>query len=251
MSATPAWPPGSTPRLFIDSPLSQGLDVRIDTGQAHYLLSVMRIKTGAPIRLFDDRTGEWLAEVSIIGKRDLILTIVGKLRERDAVPDLWLLAAPIKKARIDWVAEKACELGIARYQPVITRRTVIERLNLDRLRAHMIEAAEQCGRTALPFVAEPEKLAVILKSFDAGRRLFFADEAGGMPMLEAVKTYPGPAALLVGPEGGFDQQERDALNVMPSAIGVSLGPRILRAETAALTAISIWMSVNGDWAEPI
>ena len=150
MPATPAWPPQSTPRLFVESPLADSIELSVSGPQAHYRISVMRMKIGSPIKLFDSMSGEWLAEVAIIGKRDLILRVTGQLRAREAVPDIWLLAAPIKKARIDLVAEKACELGVARYQPVITRRTVIERLNMDRLRSYMVEAAEQCGRTMLP-----------------------------------------------------------------------------------------------------
>ncbi len=247
MLATPAWPPESCPRLFVDEPLADGQQVRIVGGQAHYLLSVMRIKQGALIKLFDDRSGEWLAEASVLGKRDLILTVAGLLRPREDVPDLWLLAAPIKKARIDLVAEKACELGVARYQPVITRRTIVERMNLDRLRAHMIEAAEQCGRTALPVITEPAKLSAVLKEWPQDRTLFFADETGGLAMADAVRTHAGPAAILIGPEGGFDPEERDQIRALPNSIGVSLGPRILRAETAALAAISIWMALQGDW----
>jgi 16S rRNA (uracil1498-N3)-methyltransferase len=220
------------------------MDLRIDGPQAHYLIHVMRLREGAAVKLFDDQTGEWLGEITALAKRDLILSVSGQLREREAVPDLWLLAAPIKKARIDLVVEKACELGVARYQPVITRRTIIERLNLDRLRAHMIEAAEQCGRTALPELGEPVKLATLLKSWPAERTLYFADETGGVTFAPS----PGPAAILIGPEGGFDDEERAAIRALPQAVGISLGPRILRAETAAIAAISVWMCAAGDWA---
>lgn len=247
MPATPAWPPDSTPRLFVETPLSHGLQLRIDAAQAHYLLSVMRMKAGDPVRLFDDGSGEWLAIAQAVGKRDLVVEITGQLREREAVPDLWLCAAPIKKGRIDWVAEKACELGVARLVPVLTRRTVVDRLNLDRLRAHMIEAAEQCGRTALPELAEPVKLAALLKDWPAERALFFADENGGVPAAEAMAAHKGPAAILVGPEGGFDDAERAAIRAVPQAVGIGLGPRILRAETAAAAAVAIWMAAAGDW----
>ena len=243
MTATPAWPPDSCPRLFVDTLLSDGQEVRVEGGQAHYLISVMRLKVGEPVKLFDSRSGEWLAKALIIGKRDLILLVTGHLRALEPVPDLWLLAAPIKKARIDLVAEKACELGVVRYQPVITRRTIIERINLDRLRAHMIEAAEQCGRTALPELAEPVKLAALLKDWPKERTLYFADEAGG----ETFAPLPGPAAILIGPEGGFDETERAAIRALPQSVAISLGPRILRAETAALAAISVWMATVGDW----
>jgi 16S rRNA (uracil1498-N3)-methyltransferase len=247
MTATPAWPPQSTPRLFIDTLLSLGLTLPIDGVQAHYLISVMRMKQGAPIKLFDNQSGEWLAEVSAVAKRSLTVSVTGHLRHKEPVPDLWLLAAPIKKARIDMVAEKACELGVALYRPVITRRTIIERTNMDRLRAHMIEAAEQCGRTALPVIAEPQKLSALLGDWPADRHLFFADEAGGIPFAQAANANPGPAAILIGPEGGFDDRERAAIGALPQAVPVSLGPRILRAETAAFAAISIWMSAVGDW----
>ncbi|MBO9713076.1 16S rRNA (uracil(1498)-N(3))-methyltransferase [Sphingomonas sp.] len=246
MPATPAWPPQSAPRLFVERPLALGA-LRIDGPQAHYLLSVMRLKAGDPLRLFDDATGEWLALARHLGKRDLIVEVTAQLGEREAVPDLWLCAAPIKKGRVDWVAEKACELGVARLVPVLTRRTVVDRLNLERLRAHMIEAAEQCGRTALPELAEPVKLAALLKAWPAGRALFFADEAGGAPALEAMRAHPGSAAILVGPEGGFDDDERAAIKALPQAVGIALGPRILRAETAAAAAVTLWMGAAGDW----
>lgn len=210
----------------------------------------MRVKSDDPIKLFDDRTGEWIAIAESVGKRDLMITVKSYLRPREDVPDLWLLAAPIKKARIDLVAEKASELGVALYQPVLTRRTVIERLNLDRLQAHMIEAAEQCGRTALPRLREPEKLPALLRDWPEGRTLFFADEGGGIQMADAVRRNPGPAAILIGPEGGFDNDERELIRSLPHAVPVSLGPRILRAETAAISAITVWMSVAGDWAQP-
>lgn len=245
MPATPAWPPASLPRLFVDQPLAEDGEIRIEGNQAHYLTGVMRLKVGAQVKLFDDRTGEWLAGIEHLGKRDLILHVEGHLRPREAAPDLWLLAAPIKKGRIDWMAEKACELGVARLVPVYTRRTVVDRLNLDRLRAHMIEAAEQCERTALPELAEPEKLEAVLREWPAGRTLYFADEEGGAPMLEVAK--PGPAAILIGPEGGFTEEERAAIRALPQAIGISLGPRILRADTAMAAAVSLWMAAAGDW----
>lgn len=246
MAATPAWPARSTPRLFVDDELAPGLH-RVDGAPAHYLLSVMRLKSGDPVKLFDDRTGEWLATVAATGKRDLQLDVTECLRAREAVPDLWLCAAPLKKGRVDWVAEKACELGVARLVPVLTRRAVVDKLNLDRLRAHMVEAAEQCGRTALPRLMEPVKLPALLRDWPADRALFFADETGGAPAADAMRAYPGPAAVLIGPEGGFDDAEREAIRALPRAVGVGLGPRILRADTAAAAAVSIWMSVAGDW----
>jgi 16S rRNA (uracil1498-N3)-methyltransferase len=245
MPATPAWPPASTPRLFIDQALAEGLILPLDGPQANYLGNVMRLQAGDPVRLFDDRTGEWLAEVLDTAKRRITLRITARLRAREAVPDLWLLFAPIKKGPIDWLVEKATELGAARLQPVMTQRTIVDRLNLDRLRANMIEATEQCDRTALPELAEPIKLTALLKSWDKDRALLFADETGGAPLAESAK--PGPAAILIGPEGGFTPDERAMIRATASAVAISLGPRILRAETAAAASIATWMSVAGDW----
>lgn len=207
----------------------------------------MRTKPGDPVKLFDDLTGEWLGVANTVNRRDIILDVTDHLRDREPVPDLWLCAAPLKKGRIDWMAEKACELGVARLVPVVTRRSVVERPKLDRLRTHMIEAAEQCDRTALPQLAETVKLDTLLREWPANRALFFADETGGAPAAEAMAARKGPAAILIGPEGGFDDAEREAIRALPQAVGVGLGPRILRAETAAAAAVAIWMSAAGDW----
>jgi len=241
MSATPAWPPHSLPRLFVDQALAPGLGVTVD---GPYLGAVLRLGAGDKVKLFDGRSGEWLAEIVEAGKRRVTLAVVERLRERESVPDLWLLFAPIKRGRIDWLVEKATELGVARLVPVLTRRTIVDRLNLDRLRAHAIEAAEQCERTALPELAEPQKLDALLKDWPADRLLYFADEGGGAPFA----PQPGPAAILIGPEGGFADEERAAIRALPQARPVSLGPRILRADTAALAAITLWMSGAGDWS---
>lgn len=246
MPATPAWPPQSTPRLFVATPIVAG-SIRVEGPQAHYLMAVMRTKHGDPVKLFDGTSGEWLGIVESLGKRDLTLNVTEKLRECEIVPDLWLCAAPLKKGRIDWLVEKACELGVDRVMPVLTRRTVVDRLNLDRLRAHMIEAAEQCGRTALPSLTDPIKLPALLRDWPDNRMLFFADETGGQPALDAMRSHPGPAGILIGPEGGFDDSERDLIRAHPAAIGMSLGPRILRADTAAAAAVAIWMTTAGDW----
>jgi 16S rRNA (uracil1498-N3)-methyltransferase len=195
--------------------------------------------------LFDDRTGEWLAALTDVSKKKVTLAVGERLRERERVPDLWLLFAPIKRGRIDWLVEKATELGIARLVPILTRRTIVDRLNLDRLRAHAVEAAEQCERTALPELAEPEKLEAVLAAWPQGRTLFFADEQGGEPLASIAAA---PAAILIGPEGGFVDEERATIRALPAARPVSLGPRILRADTAALAAISIWMGGAGDWS---
>ena len=246
MPATPAWPPQSTPRLFVETPLAIG-PLRIEGPQAHYLVQVMRMKAGDPVKLFDGQSGEWLGVAASVGKRELILDVTEQLRGPETVPDLWLCAAPIKKGRIDWVAEKACELGVARLVPVLTRRTVVDRLNGERLRAHMIEAAEQCGRTAVPELAEPVKLTALLRDWPTGRTLFFADETGGEPALEAMRSGETAAAILIGPEGGFDADERAAIRAVPGAVGIALGPRILRADTAAAAAVALWMAARGDW----
>jgi 16S rRNA (uracil1498-N3)-methyltransferase len=240
MVATPAWPPASLPRLFVTQELSQGLSLTVN---GNYLAAVLRLGSGDRVKLFDDRTGEWLAEIAEAGKKRVTLIVGERLRLRETVPDLWLAFAPIKRGRIDWLIEKATELGVARLVPVVTRRTIVDRLNLDRLRAHAIEAAEQCERTALPDLAAPVKLASFLQSWPAGRNLYFADEGGGEPFVPA----PGAAAILIGPEGGFTDEERAAIRALPSAHPVSLGPRILRADTAALAAISLWMAAAGDW----
>ena len=243
MPATPAWPPSSLPRLFVDRPLALGATLTLDGAPANYLGNVLRLGPGAQVKLFDDRTGEWLAEIAEAGKKRIALAVTRHLRGREPVPDLWLLFAPIKRGRIDWLVEKATELGVARLVPVVTRRTIVERLNLDRLRAHIVEAAEQCERTALAELAEPRKLAALLADWPAERILYFADEAGGEPLA----ARPGPAAILIGPEGGFTDEERAAIRALPQARPITLGPRILRADTAALAAVALWMSTAGDW----
>jgi 16S rRNA (uracil1498-N3)-methyltransferase len=246
MIATPAWPPQSAPRLYVETLLGQDMSLSLDGAQAHYLISVMRVKIGEAVRLFDDVSGEWLGLVSAIGKRDLTLSIAEKLRVRENVANLWLAAAPIRKNRYDWVAEKACELGVARFVPVLMQRCVADKVKPDRLRAHMIEAAEQCGRTALPEVGEAVRLDLFLADFPIERTLFFADESGGVPFADAARAHSA-AAILIGPEGGFSDSERVAIRAHPAAVPVSLGPRILRADSAAVAAISVWMSVAGDW----
>lgn len=245
MPATPAWPPKSLPRLFVAEGLAEGAVLTLDGPAANYLGAVLRLGPGDGVKLFDDRTGEWLAEVSETGKRKVTLAVARKLRAREAVPDLWLLFAPLKRGRIDWLVEKATELGVGRLVPVLTRRTIVDKLNLERLRAHMIEAAEQCERTALPELAEPVKLEAALRAWPGGRTLYFADEGGGVPLGEAIA--PGPAAILIGPEGGFTDDERAAIRAVPEAKPVSLGPRILRADTAAVAALAVWMARAGDW----
>lgn len=251
MPATPAWPPRSAPRLFVTDRLSAGATVTAQGNQAHYLARVMRADEGDAVILCDDQTGEWLARVIRTSKRDMTLAVERQLRKREAVPDFTLCAALLKKDRFDMVLEKATELGAARIQPVVTRRCVADKLNLERARAIVTEAAEQCARTALPQVAEPVKLEALLREWPGDRTLFFADEAarksGGEPAAASFAANPGPAALLIGPEGGFDEAERTAIRALPSARAISLGPRILRGETAAIAALALWMGAAGDW----
>jgi 16S rRNA (uracil1498-N3)-methyltransferase len=247
MPATPAWPPRSTPRLYVETPLEAGRMLRLEGGQAHYLAGVMRMRPGDPVRLFDDASGEWLGIAREVRKRDLTVEVTERLAEREAVPDLWLCAAPIRKGRIDWVAEKACELGAARLVPVLMQRSVVDRLNLDRLRAHMIEAAEQCGRTALPALDEPVKLAALLRDWPADRAHRLERRFASRLVGEIERAGGAKAAILIGPEGGFTDQEREAIRAVPSARAIALGPRILRAETAAAAALAVWMAAAGDW----
>ena len=240
----PANLPKSTPRLFTPQALAESNEVQITGNAAHYLLGVMRLKEGAPVKLFDDISGEYLASVAAAGKRDLVLIVGAKLRQRESVPDIWLAQALVKKDRFDCIAEKACELGAARFVPVLTSRCVVDKVKEDRLRAQMIEAAEQCERTALPEIAPLTKLDALIRDWPEGRTLYFCDERGGEPFIPA----SGPAAILIGPEGGFTDEENAAIRAHPAAKVVSLGPRILRADTAAVAALSVWMSAAGDWA---
>lgn len=247
MPATPAWPPKSAPRLFVAGPLAARAEVAIDGPQAHYLARVMRVGEGDAVVLCDDLTGEWAARVSDAGKREVRATVEALLRPREAVPDFTLCAALLKKDRFDLVLEKATELGVRRIQPVLTRRCVADKLNLERARAICIEAAEQCARTALPELAAPVKLDALLKSWPEERALFFADEAGGDNAARRFTEHSGPAALLTGPEGGFDEAERALVRALPQASAVTLGPRVLRGETAAIAATALWMASAGDW----
>ena len=250
MPATPAWPPKSAPRLFVEQVLGEGAQVCIEGAQAHYLARVMRVGAGDAVILCDNVTGEWAARVAQAGKRVLLLKIETQLRPREAVPDFTLCAALLKKDRFDLVLEKACELGVATIQPVLTRRCVADKLNLERARSILIEAAEQCARTALPELLPPLKLDALLRDWPASRTLFFADENGGAPAAAAFAGAPGPAALLTGPEGGFDEAERSAIRALAATRAITLGPRVLRGETAAIAATALWMGTRGDWQAP-
>ena len=247
MPATPAWPPRSAPRLFVQDPLAAGVRVTLEGSQAHYLARVMRVGEGDIVILCDDATGEWAARVVSAGKRTIELEASEHLRGREQVPDFWLCPALLKKDRFDLVLEKATELGVRAVEPVITRRCVADKLNPERARTIVTEAAEQCARTALPELADPVSLDVLLGAWPAERTLFFADEQGGAPAAPAFAAASGPAALLTGPEGGFDDAERAAIRALPQARAITLGPRILRGETAAIAACALWMATAGDW----
>lgn len=236
-------------RLFVDADLGAEATILLGRDQAHYLFGVMRLKLGASVLIFNGRDGEWRAEVAEIGKRAGMLTCRVQTRPQFQTPDLWLAFAPVKKARTDFIAEKACEMGCRRLIPVFTRFTNSERVNVDRLRAHAIEAAEQCGLLSVPAVAEPTSLSDLIDQWEPGRHLLFCDEGGtGAPAMETLRAVgPGPWAILIGPEGGFSAEERARLAALPFAHAVSLGPRILRADTAAVAALTLWQAVLGDW----
>ncbi len=245
MPAAPAWPPKSLPRLYLPEPLLAGASVALDAGQANYLGNVMRKGVGAELLVFDGRSGEWLARVAEAGKKRMTLVVERQTRDAETLPDLILAFAPVKRAQTDWLVEKATELGVAALQPVMTRRTVAGRVKLERLQAIAIEAAEQCGRTLLPAIAEPVSIDQLLRRRDPARTLYFADENGGEWAASALQ--PGPATILIGPEGGWTEDERTMIRAAPGTVAISLGPRILRAETAALAAVTAYMALAGDW----
>jgi 16S rRNA (uracil1498-N3)-methyltransferase len=237
----------STVRLFLDHPLAEGQGVPLSPEQAHYLFGVMRLGPGARLKAFNGRDGEWDAEVAEAGKRGGRLTAVARTRPQAWPPDLWLLFAPIKKARTDFIVEKAAEMGCRRILPVQTDHTNSERIRADRLRAHAVEAAEQCGGVFVPEVAEMARLGDMLSVWDAGRTLWFCDETLAEVPAPAPEHARGPGAVLIGPEGGFSEAERTRLRALPFARPVRLGPRILRADTAAVAALALWQATCGDW----
>lgn len=248
MPATPAWPPRSAPRLFVEAPIAAGRPVAIEGNQAHYLAKVMRVGAGSSVILCDNVTGEWACAVVEAGKRQVMLQPVERLRPREDVPDFWLCPALLKKDRFDLLLEKASELGVAEVRPLVTRRCVADRLNPERAKAVLTEAAEQCARTALPALWPPVSLPELLRDWPIDRVLFFADELGGEPAAQQFADHRGsPCALLTGPEGGFDEAERVAIRELPQARPITLGPRILRGETAAVAATAVWMTIAGDW----
>ena len=237
-------------RLHVTEGIEAGGTVEVTPDQAHYLRGVMRQSPGDRVRVFDGVSGEWEAEIADLGKRGGVLRIVEQTAPQRNPPDLWLLFAPIKKARTDFIVEKAAEMGAARICPVQTEFTNSERIRRDRLQAHAVEAAEQCGGTFVPEVAELQRLDRVLEGWDAGRQIMFCDER----LAEEGAALPGtlgdarmPWAILIGPEGGFSEAERSRLAALPFAHAVSLGPRILRADTAAVAAMTLWQTRFGDW----
>ncbi|HEY8579774.1 MAG TPA: 16S rRNA (uracil(1498)-N(3))-methyltransferase [Beijerinckiaceae bacterium] len=239
-------------RLFLDSPLSAGARVALSRDQANYLLNVLRLPTGAALYVFNGRDGEWKARLDAQGKRDAALTVEEQARPQDAPCDLHYLFAPLKHARLDYMTQKAVEMGASRLTPVITRRTQAQRVNTERMRANVVEAAEQCGVLTVAEVDEPQKLEAVLARWPADRLLVFCDEDAtpGDPVA-ALRRAAGetarPLAVLIGPEGGFDPAERRLLNGAPNVVALSLGPRILRADTAAVAALAVVQTALGDW----
>ncbi|HEY8253853.1 MAG TPA: 16S rRNA (uracil(1498)-N(3))-methyltransferase, partial [Rhizomicrobium sp.] len=222
--------------------------VALDEGPSHYLLHVLRAKSGNRVLLFNGRDGEWLAQIGQASKRGVTATCLSQTRPQAGEPDLWLAFAPIKKTPADYLVQKATELGVSRLLPVFTRRTIVSRVNLERMAANAAEAAEQSERLTVPGIREAVDLDKLLASWPKERRLYFCDEGGdARPLAEAARGASGPAAILTGPEGGFDPAEREMLRTQSFVVPVTLGPRILRADTAALAALSVWQSVAGDW----
>ncbi len=236
-------------RLFVEADLSTGASIPCTDAQAKYLRNVLRLGAGAEILVFNGRHGEWRARVGLVGKRGCVLEPLEQVRPQESGPDIYYLFAPLKRARLDYMVQKATELGVAALQPILTRHTVAERVNLERMRAKVIEAAEQCGILRVPEIGEPEKLDRVLARWDPGRPLVFCDERAPIKNpIEALSTVePGPVGVLIGPEGGFSAEEREQLLRLPFTLQVSLGPRIMRADTAAVAALALVNAVLGDW----
>jgi 16S rRNA (uracil1498-N3)-methyltransferase len=238
-----------SPRLFVEAPLAAGAELPLDRAQAHYLATVLRLKPGAGVLVFNGRDGEWGATLGG-RKRDVTLRLGAKVREQTAPADLHYLFAPLKSARLDYMVQKAVEMGASRLQPMLTRHGQVARVNLERMRANAVEAAEQCGILAIPEIAAPAEFSRLLAGRDAARFIVFCDEdAEVVDPLAALSAVPrhSPLAVLVGPEGGFAADERAALLKLPNVVRIALGPRILRADTAAVAALAIVQAVVGDW----
>ncbi|MEO9649330.1 MAG: 16S rRNA (uracil(1498)-N(3))-methyltransferase [Roseobacter sp.] len=233
-------------RLYVDHSLGEGQSLPLTREQAHYLFGVMRLGVGAVLKVFDGQSGEWLAEVSDAGKRGGTLHVLRNLRPLHLPPDLWLVFAPIKKSRTDFIVEKAVEMGAAHLLPVQTEFTNSGRIQRQRLQAHAIEAAEQSESTFVPQVSEMERLDRVLSNWDPARKILFCDEAQAGEV-SVFPREPGPWAIFIGPEGGFSDRERTKLIDLPYSHSVSLGPRILRADTAVVAAMALWQNAMGDW----
>ena len=246
----------SVTRLFVEADLSEGAEIALSEAQAHHLRHVMRRAEGAPLLLFNGRDGEWRGRLGLPGKKAASATVGARSRGQMAEPDLWLCFAPIKRARIDLIAEKATELGVAVLQPVVTQHTAVERVNVGRLRANAVEAAEQTERLTVPDVRESIDLGRLLDSWPSERRLLMCDETGGgSPIAEVLaaldnESRQAPWAILTGPEGGFSADELAALRRIKNVTSVGLGPRILRADTAGVAALACWQALVGDWRRP-
>jgi 16S rRNA (uracil1498-N3)-methyltransferase len=244
-----------TPRLYLDRPLAAGASIALDAAQANYLGNVLRMKTGDSVLVFNGRDGEWRGTLAGAGKHRLALTVAERTRVQTDALDLHYLFAPLKHARLDYMAQKAVEMGASRLQPVITRHAQVARVNLERMRANAIEAAEQCGILTLPDIGAPLTFERMLAERDPARLLVFCDEDAELKdpiaALAAARDdgrpEPRPLAVLVGPEGGFAEEERTALVALPNAVRLALGPRILRADTAAVAALALVGAVLGDW----
>ena len=236
-------------RLYVEADLADGATVACSPTQANYLRNVLRLKAGDAVLVFNGRDGEWRAGLAESGRRAVLLNVHTQVRAQDSGPDIDYLFAPLKRARLDYMVEKATEMGVARLHPVLTRRTVAERVNLERMRAHAVEAAEQCGILRPPEVHAPARLERVIAAWDAARPLVFCDEDAEetCPFTALARIPPGPVAVLIGPEGGFDPAERELLSTQPFVTRISLGPRILRADTAAVAALSLVNAVLGDW----
>ena len=236
-------------RLYVNAPLTAEAELTLPKEQAHYLANVLRKSAGDEVGVFNGKDGEWRAEISDIGKKSASIIITKQLRAPQSAPDIWLCFAPVRKHRNTFIIEKATELGVARLQPVVTARTQFPRLKIEKMRAQIIEAAEQTERLDLPRAEHPISLTEMLSGWDDKKRtLIFADEGGdAKPALDALESLSAPAAILIGPEGGFDDKEREMLRSKPYVTPVSLGPRILRADTAALSLLTLWQAVQGDW----
>lgn len=239
---------GGRTRLYVAGDLGANMAIALDEGQTHYLLHVLRAKVGNRVLLFNGRDGEWMAAIAAAGKRGLTVTCLKQTQPQTGAPDIWLAFAPVKKTPSDYLVQKATELGASILQPVFTRRTIVARINEERMAANAIEAAEQSARLNVPEIREAMSLDRLVSSWPKERRLYFCDEGGdARPLAETARGLNGPAAILTGPEGGFDPAEREMLRALPFVTPVTLGPRILRADTAALAALAVWQSVAGDW----